>query len=133
MPLIISPYFQPPKAVTLPVNYTKLPSSLPPAVTITQQDVETVQQNIIQVKEFMETTRNDLLNEYQQWKSDVESQEVKEKRRIAPGYLDSGNRLLQPVKRADSGASSTSTSPPPLTQNQELNEIDKVFGKVSIS
>lgn len=143
IPLIISPFIQPPKAVTLPFNYNKLPSSIPPPASCSPADVENIASNVRHVGEFIERTRTELKDEYQQWRSEVERREVEEKRRIAPGYLDTGNRMLQPVRKSESvdlsesfaaaGATISPSHTGPQPQPAQVNEIDKVFGKVSIS
>lgn len=125
---------QPPKAVTLPYNYTKLPAIVPaPPATVTVQEVEAVAANVKQISDFIETSRAELHNEYTQWREGVDRREVEEKRRIAPGYLDTGNRLLQPVRKTDTGSSSNDSAAPTNGTASPVNDIDKVFGKVSLS
>lgn len=147
IPLIISPFIQPPKAVTLPFNFNKLPPSIPPPASCSVADVENIGNNARQVEEFIENSRTKLKDEYHQWRTAVERKEVEEKRRIAPGYLDTGNRMLQPVRKAEplesaNSSGSNSTNPLSTTSDDEsstgippsqVNDIDKVFGKVSIS
>jgi hypothetical protein len=124
---------QPPKAVTLPYNYTKLPATVPaPPATVTVQEVEAVTANFKQISDFIETSRAELRNEYTQWREGVDRREVEEKRRIAPGYLDTGNRLLQPVRKTDTGSSSNDSATPANGKASPVNDIDKVFGKISL-
>lgn len=139
IPLIISPFIQPPKAVTLPFNFNKLPPSIPPPPSnCTVEDVENISKSAKQVQEFIERTRTELQDEYKQWRVEVERREVEEKRRIAPGYLDSGNRMLQPavVRKAEPLEqinSTDSTSGNGSSTHTQVNDIDKVFGTVHIS
>lgn len=135
IPLIISPFVQPPKAVTLPYNYTKLPATVPaPPATVTVQEVEAVAANVKQISDFIEKSRAELRNEYTQWRDDVERREVEEKRRIAPGYLDTGNRLLQPVKKTDTGNKSNDNSLGSINgAASPVHDLDKVLSKVSLS
>lgn len=104
--------------------------------------------------------QTDLRDEYDVWLAEVDRKEVEQKRRLAPGYLDSGNRMLQPSvissRHSTGNGSSSSSSAAAAGDNgggmvkavsgvstsspardgklsQEDNDIDKVFGKVSIS
>lgn len=56
-----------------------------------------------------------------------------EKRRVAPGYLDTGTRILEPTRRG------TGASPPPMgspvgdrIDDGGGEELDRVFGKMKV-
>ena len=57
------------------------------------------------------------------WEEQVREREVREKRRIAPGYLDTDQRLLMPT-RMDS----------PVTRNEgdETGELGRSFGNMTV-
>ncbi|VVT51435.1 uncharacterized protein SAPINGB_P003095 [Magnusiomyces paraingens] len=127
IPLIISPFLHPPKAVTLPFNFNKLPSALP-ASAVTSEAVDYISTDSQQFAEFVENQHIQRKQHYEQWINDVVQQDLREKRKIAPGYLDSTNRILQPVK-----VETKSTPEPERATLNQVNEIDKMFGKVEIS
>jgi hypothetical protein len=56
------------------------------------------------------------------WEEQVHEREVREKRRIAPGYLDTDQRLLMPT-RVDS---------PVQTDGEDTHGLDKVFGNMKV-
>lgn len=72
------------------------------------------------------------VNAYREWRDQVNQQEIQEKRRIAPGYLDSGSRLLIPVAVDEKIPSSTPARPEETNDNRPENELDQVFGRVSL-
>lgn len=56
-----------------------------------------------------------------------------EKRRVAPGYLDTGTRILEPTRTG------TGVSPPPIGRpgGSKMDdgggeELDRVFGKMKV-
>lgn len=129
IPLIISPFLHPPKAVTLPFNFNKLPSALP-ASAVTVDAVNYIATDSQQFADFVGAQHAQRKQHYDKWMNGVVERDLKEKRKIAPGYLDSTNRILQPTR-----LESKVEIPSPLSKpvEQEVNEIDKVFGKVSIA
>lgn len=60
------------------------------------------------------------------WEDQIREREVREKRRIAPGYLDTDQRLLMPTKmdspitRSDGGG------------DGDTNELGRAFGKMGV-
>jgi hypothetical protein len=130
--LIISPFYKPPQAVTLPINYNKLPTTLPPQV-----EADEVLRRICQDSEgfigSLDGRRNERLNSYKDWKSNVDRQETEEQRKIAPGYLDTTERILQPTRnQAHSIEEQPGAEPEPKAEDQ-VNEIDQIFGHVNIN
>lgn len=92
------------------------------------------------VGDFISRTDEGVTEEWRTWKETQERKEVEEKRRIAPGYLDTGFKMLQPMKKVEPvpepvESSSTTTGQTSGTTEEEgqINEIDKVFGKVSLN
>ncbi len=128
IPLIISPFYHPPKAITLPYNYSSLPKSLPKEA-VSNEDIDAwvsevnyLKKNIIGIEEKREAT-------YKGWEENVA-------RRVAPGYLGHEGSVLTPLKPSTSDSNSNEDQSKNIvtTKNddQELSEIDKVFGKVVI-
>ena len=121
VPLIVSPSLRPPQAVTLPYNYHKLPSSMPAEAG----NLETLEQIITDSSGFLDaldSKHTERQEAYASWKKQVLQQEIQEKRRIAPGYLDTSDRILQPLRE----------SPTDKKDDATENELDKAFGRVSL-
>ncbi|BFZ64811.1 hypothetical protein YB2330_005964 [Saitoella coloradoensis] len=134
IPLIKSPSVQIPSAVHLPYQYTALPPSLS-AVPVT--DVSRVlsiaeeTKTSLQTSTTRETDANDQLERYL---SRTEKRKVEEARRVAPGYLDSGVRMLQPtasIRRPNEEQADEKGDG--KEGNGEGDELDRAFGKVGIS
>jgi hypothetical protein len=73
------------------------------------------------------------------WEKSILDRELMEKRRVAPGYLDTDLRILEPTRvGAGDGAklsvqkSGDSSSGGDLTSTAEGEELDKVFGKMIV-
>lgn len=61
------------------------------------------------------------------WERSIEEKELMEKRRVAPGYLDTGLRILEPTKPASIPSNPVSTS-----GDGGGEELDRVFGKLGV-
>ncbi|EME43619.1 hypothetical protein DOTSEDRAFT_25541 [Dothistroma septosporum NZE10] len=115
--LSVNPFIDLPKAPTLPHNYASLPSTLPPStlnstpapsnpelpayVTSPSGFAAHPRTIIAQNKsllEQIEKQRKDAQKQVQEWEQSIKNRELAEKRRKAPGYLDTGIALLQPEK-----------------------------------
>ncbi|KAI0835288.1 hypothetical protein F5Y06DRAFT_276592, partial [Hypoxylon sp. FL0890] len=121
VPLTVSPFINLPSAATLPYTYKTMPSTLPPPLSgITGASSEKVkyvvatsghaahpddiiasckalQAHIAKMQEDSERILRELEDR-------IRARELAEKRRVAPGWLDSEARLLQPEKRPGSGS-----------------------------
>ncbi|KAL9070510.1 MAG: hypothetical protein Q9161_004807 [Pseudevernia consocians] len=125
VPLTVSPFISLPTATTLPYTYKPLPSTLPPSSTADSSGAErekyvvspsghaaapeeiiascqTLQAHIQKSQEDAERTVKD-------WEKSLKEQELAEKRRVAPGWLDREEKILEP-KRGSVGASATTPS-----------------------
>ena len=98
IPLTKSPFVHFPQAVTLPYTYKKAPtiSSIPdvpvlPAIQYDNQPVE-------QLKAQIEAAKARV----QQWEIKIKERELKNARKLAPGFLDTGVTMLTPTKVASS-------------------------------
>jgi hypothetical protein len=62
------------------------------------------------------------------WEEQIRDREVREKRRIAPGYLDTDQRLLMPT-RVDSPRTDS-----PVTQRDgdDTSELRRAFGNMGV-
>jgi hypothetical protein len=53
---------------------------------------------------YIQKVQDDADRELKTWEDAIAARELAEKRRVAPGWLDSEARLLEPEKRANSSA-----------------------------
>jgi hypothetical protein len=65
------------------------------------------------------------------WEDQIREREVREKRRIAPGYLDTDQRLLMPT-RVDSPRVESPTTRNPDGDEIAINELGKAFGSMGV-
>ncbi|TQS36301.1 hypothetical protein Golomagni_03253 [Golovinomyces magnicellulatus] len=116
---MVSPYVSLPAATTLPSTYRKLPSTLPPASTgildrhqknkyiISTSGHPTHPDDILSscedLQAYIQKAQDAADEELKLWESDIAAKELAEKRRIAPGWLDSDARILQPEKPRQGG------------------------------
>lgn len=119
IPLTVSPFITLPTAPTLPYTYKPLPSTLPPSSTADASGTErekyvvslsghaaspeeiiascqALQAHIQKVQEDAERT-------VREWEQGLKAQELAEKRRVAPGWLDREEKILEP-ERGSGGA-----------------------------
>ena len=91
------------------------------------------------LRSHLDKQRSDAQKEFGDWERQIEERELAEKRRVAPGWLDSEQRVLQPettyqvhqeqsvrahdVIHGDSREHSAGPS-----QNLEGEELDRAFG-----
>lgn len=120
--------------MTLPFNFNKLPSALPPPANCSAADVEAVVSSARAVGEYIQSTDETVRTAWKEWVEAQRCKEVEEKRRIAPGYLDTGFKMLQPVRKAEEAARPASDAAGSSEKDEaQVNEIDKAFGGVSLS
>ena len=63
------------------------------------------------------------------WEEEIREREVREKRRIAPGYLDTDQRLLMPTRLDNPRLE----SPVIRTDGEDTtNSLGRVFGNMSV-
>ncbi|KAI0122922.1 hypothetical protein BJ170DRAFT_117977 [Xylariales sp. AK1849] len=116
IPLTVSPFVSLPTAATLPYTYRAMPSTLPPpssAITGTTderpryvisasghaahpddiiQSCKALQSHVLKMQEDAE-------KEIRELDERIKARELAEKRRVAPGWLDSEARLLEPERK----------------------------------
>lgn len=127
----MNPFIELPKAPTLPHNYMTLPATLPPSIlnaahAPSQPDLPAyvtapggsgfaahpraiIAQNQA-LLEQVATQRSDGSKAVDAWESAIRARELAEKRRKAPGWLDSETHLLEPEKKKDASASAANTT-----------------------
>ncbi|KAK7966360.1 uncharacterized protein PG986_000637 [Apiospora aurea] len=137
VPLTVSPFVTLPVAATLPYTYKSMPSTLPPSSTTglanTAADAkpkyvvsasghaahpddivascQALQAHVAQMQE--EAGR-----ELRALEERIAARELAEKRRVAPGWLDSEARLLEPEKKTSMSEAGAGMVTPPYPNHQ---------------
>ncbi|KAB5531274.1 hypothetical protein GE09DRAFT_1292056 [Coniochaeta sp. 2T2.1] len=123
VPLTVSPFVNLPTATTLPYTYKSMPSTLPPSaagITATSSDPHPDQQpkpkyvisssghaahpdDIIAscraLQAHISKLQAEAEKEIREFDERVKARDLAEKRRLAPGWLDSDVRVLEPERR----------------------------------
>ncbi|TAQ91267.1 hypothetical protein B7494_g419 [Chlorociboria aeruginascens] len=117
VPLTVSPFVSLPTATTLPYTYKALPSTLPPSSTGTSasSSEEKVQYVVSSsghaahpdeiiascqaLQAYLQKMQDDADKALKSWEEKIQARELAEKRRVAPGWLDSDARILEPEKK----------------------------------
>lgn len=136
IPLTVSPFISLPTATTLPYTYKPLPSTLPPSSTAdpngTEREKYVVSRSghaaspdeIIEscqaLQAHIQKVQDDAKQTIKDWEQSLRDQELAEKRRVAPGWLDREEKILEP-KRTSIPDSSTPLHAPA----QESNTMDQ--------
>ncbi|POS88421.1 hypothetical protein EPUL_000166, partial [Erysiphe pulchra] len=114
VPLMVSPFISLPVAAILPSTYKKLPSTIPSFSTGILTDrtdnkyvisksghaahPDEIQASCEALRNYVQKIKADADEEIKAWEREVAARELAEKRRIAPGWLDSDARILHPEK-----------------------------------
>ena len=157
-PLSVNPFIDLPKPPTLPHNYASLPSTLPPSsinappapsnpdlpayVTSSSgfaaHPSSIIAQNEALLKQIEQQARN-AGDKIRGWEKGIENRELAEKRKKAPGWLDSNERMLEPEKAGRKEQINLMDEPEPdqdkilkIQRDKEMNDLgaamDKAFG-----
>ncbi|KAA8647019.1 hypothetical protein EYZ11_000108 [Aspergillus tanneri] len=164
VPLTVSPFINLPTTVTLPYTYKSVPSTLPPSVLVDPTDADTKNRYVVSasgehaaspeeiltscrsLEQHLNKIQNDAENAIKDWEGSISQRELAEKRRVAPGWLDREEKLLQPSKMPGSGSQSQSTQSlldssstdptasglPSMIPRDEGKELDKAFGRLDV-
>lgn len=166
----MSPFVTLPKAPTLPHNYATIPSTLPPSILsspasasqsnasagpdaqlpayVTSASGFRAHPNAIvaqnrALRQQLDSSSADARASFRSWLDSIKERELAEKRRKAPGWLDSDEKMLRPEKPAgaaqsppESASAATTTanaqtmdSKPIDTQVNDLGaQMDRAFG-----
>jgi hypothetical protein len=90
------------------------------------------------LQDHLKKLEDDARKTLSEWKTKRESEELAEKRRVAPGWLDSGVHILteENARRAqEQGLMDGDADQAHQTQqqgNQEAEELDRVFGGLNV-
>ncbi|KAI0205099.1 hypothetical protein F4808DRAFT_273162 [Astrocystis sublimbata] len=163
VPLTVSPFVTLPAAATLPYTYKSMPSSLPPPSTgigigttgaadekpkyvVSQSGHAAHPDDIVAsckgLRDHIAKLQDDADRTLRALDESIRARELAEKRRVAPGWLDSEARLLEPERKPD--APSSAAEPDVAARFAEMSisghegvsemavdqgeEIDRAFG-----
>lgn len=86
----------------------------------------------------MKKARDDSKAALKAWEDSIQQRELAEKRRVAPGWLDRDEKILQPSRTAtspdakesllDSSSGDQGSSMPSMMPRNEGDELDRAFG-----
>ena len=153
VPLTISPFVQIPAAVTLPYTFRTIPTALPPSVLSDTSNgdkpkyvkstsghaahPEDVMNSCKALQEHIAKTSSSSQKSIQEWEDQIKQRDLAEKRRVAPGWLDRDEKLLQPSVSAKGQdllgeESSSAIHAPAMSPSREGEELDRAFGGLSM-
>ena len=155
----MSPFLSLPTAVTLPYSFRSVPSSLPPSIidqnttgggkpqyvtsasghSAHPEDIikscKTLQDHLKQTSQAAERAIRD-------WEQDIKERDLAEKRRVAPGWLDRSEKILEPTRPSTKPLSSQDLldgqppapiSAPAMSPSREGEELDRAFGGMTLN
>jgi hypothetical protein len=76
----------------------------------------------------------------EEWERDIRERDLAEKRRVAPGWLDRTEKILEPTKASSQleagqdlmDGPASSISAPAMSPNREGEELDRAFGGMGL-
>lgn len=96
----------------------------------------------------LKKAQKDAENTIREWEESIKQRELAEKRRVAPGWLDRDEKLLQPVSARQSQSpptnsildqqpsegevTSSGASPAAMTPSKVGEELDRAFGGLDV-
>ena len=162
----MSPFISLPTAVTLPYTYKTVISTLPPSVTVDPNNPDTKARYVVSasgghaahpseilgscqsLEDHLKKIQANVEKTIKDWEESVKQRELAEKRRVAPGWLDREEKLLQPLQaqsprqRPDSAhqpsildsqsADQSEQGLPAMKPRDEGEELDRVFGGLGL-
>lgn len=157
--MTVSPFISLPTAVTLPYTYKSVPSSLPPSVTVDSNGSakpkyvvsasghaahpDEIIASCQGLQAHIQRKRDEAAQTIKEWENSFKEKELAEKRRVAPGWLDRDEKILEPTKLESprnqaslldsrSSESATVAIPPALVPSSEGEELDRAFGGLDV-
>lgn len=162
----MSPFINLPTATTLPYTYKSLPSTLPPSSTgdtngtekpkyVTSASGHAAHPDEIiasckALQAHLQKAQDDAERTLKEWEEGIRLRELAEKRRLAPGWLDREEKILEPEKKSATQAQSTGgqghevdlmdrqdddlgeTGLAESTESREGEQLDKAFGGLGL-
>ncbi|KAJ5461935.1 uncharacterized protein N7458_003487 [Penicillium daleae] len=165
VPLTVSPFINLPASVTLPYTYKSVPSTLPQSVLVDPSNPDSKARYVFSssgehaahpdeilascqsLEQHLKKTRSEAETAIKVWEEAIRQRELAEKRRVAPGWLDRDEKLLQPSRAGGSAASTAdqggslldsisadqgSSTLPAMVPRDEGEELDRAFGGLGV-
>lgn len=163
VPLTVSPFVSLPTATTLSYNYKTMPSSIPPSAlgvpaasdnpsdqprpkyVVSGSGHAAHPDDIIAscraLQAHVTKMQEDAERELRELEERIKERDLAEKRRVAPGWLDSEARILEPERNTPAQQSNPQQVPPTEASQQthtamettdEGAELDRAFGGMDI-
>ncbi|KAJ5182531.1 hypothetical protein N7492_000147 [Penicillium capsulatum] len=161
VPLTVSPFIHLPTSVTLPYTYKSISATLPPSVTVDPTTPDAKARYVVSssgehaahpneilaacqsLEQHLKKTRSDAEAAIKGWEDAIRQRDLAEKRRVAPGWLDREEKLLQPSRAAgsesarvesllDSSSAEQGSSIPSMVPRDEGEELDRAFGGLGV-
>ncbi|KAG5362089.1 hypothetical protein CJU90_4777 [Yarrowia sp. C11] len=98
---------------------------------VREDDILDTLSQLGQKLEQLEQDHRDTVATYKSWRDNVDQQTREEQRKIAPGYLDSADRILVPQKKTEAVEPEMEVDVEE-TVEEPVNELDQAFGKVGL-
>ncbi|KAI4949413.1 hypothetical protein J4E91_005152 [Alternaria rosae] len=169
VPLTLSPFLSLPTSVPLPYSYVTLPSTLPPSILSQQQQQQDpsnasalkpayvtsstgtsahpdqILTSCVALQEHLAKLEADARRTLAEWEERRRKEDLAEKRRVAPGWLDSGVHIIKPEAPGDDNTGAGGAreekvpeqnlmdlDPQAERKAQEGEELDRVFGGLQV-
>ncbi|KEY63961.1 hypothetical protein S7711_08686 [Stachybotrys chartarum IBT 7711] len=165
VPLTVSPFVSLPSATTLSYNYKTLPSTIPPSslgipaasdpeqyasqpkpryITAAGSGYAGHPEDIINsceaLKEHIKQTHAKFEQDLKDFEERIRERDLAEKRKLAPGWLDSEARILEPERQTPAHATEPAAAPSQGStqgetgepENDEGAELDRAFGVMAL-
>lgn len=90
------------------------------------------------LQQHIDQTAKDARKQIEEWEQSIKDRELAEKRRVAPGWLDRDEKILEPSKPVSvkqdllDGSESPEVNAPAMSPNREGEEIDRAFGNLAL-
>ncbi|KIW91620.1 uncharacterized protein Z519_07588 [Cladophialophora bantiana CBS 173.52] len=155
VPLTVSPFLSLPTAVTLPYTFRSVPTSLPPSIIaengsgqpkyVTSSSGHSAHPDDIinscrALQDHLKKASDAADKAIKEWEQDIKDRDLAEKRRVAPGWLDREEKILEPTKVLKTGQEQnlldgqpvTVISAPAMSPSREGEELDRAFGGLGL-
>ncbi|KIW85124.1 hypothetical protein Z517_00513 [Fonsecaea pedrosoi CBS 271.37] len=156
VPLTVSPFLSLPTAVTLPYTFRSVPTSLPPSIIaengpgkpkyITSSSGHSAHPDDIinscnALQDHLKKTLEGADRAIKEWEQEIKDRDLAEKRRVAPGWLDREEKILEPTKASSKAGGDQNLldgqpghviSAPAMSPSREGEELDRAFGGLGL-
>ena len=90
------------------------------------------------LQQHISKTAGDAKKQVEEWEHSIKERELAEKRRVAPGWLDREEKILEPTKPSSGNQDlldsqgSSEVKAPAMSPSREGEEIDRAFGTLAV-